>query len=35
MSRNRVLMELFGAKKEKVTGDWKKVCNNSCNDLCR
>ena len=30
---NRVLRRIFGPKRDKVTGEWKKLCNEELNDL--
>ena len=30
---NRVLRELFGAKRDEVTGEWRKLHNEELNDL--
>jgi ribosomal protein L10 len=31
--KNRVLGRIFGPKRDKVTGEWKKLCNEELNDL--
>jgi hypothetical protein len=31
---NRVLMRIFGPKKEEVPGEWRKLHNEKLNDLC-
>ena len=33
MSENRVLRGIFGAKKDEVTGEWRKLHNEELNDL--
>ena len=33
MFENRVLREIFGAKRDKVTGEWRKLRNEELNDL--
>jgi hypothetical protein len=30
---NRVLKSIFGVKRDEVTGEWKKLCNEELNDL--
>jgi hypothetical protein len=32
--KNRVLSRIFGPKKDKVTGVWKKIHNEELHDLC-
>jgi hypothetical protein len=31
---NRVLRLIFGAKRDEVTGEWRKLHNEELNDLC-
>jgi len=31
---NRVLRKIFGTRKDKVTGEWRKLHNEELNDLC-
>ena len=33
VSENRVLRRIFGPKRDKVTVEWKKLCNEELNDL--
>ena len=33
MFENRVLREIFGTKRDEVTGEWKKLHNKELNDL--
>ena len=33
MSENRVLRRIFGAKRDEVTGEWRKLHNDELNDL--
>jgi len=34
VSENRVLRRIFGAKRDAVTGEWRKLHNEELNDLC-
>jgi hypothetical protein len=31
---NRVLRKIFGPKRDEVTGEWRKLHNEECHDLC-
>jgi len=31
--KNRVLMRIFGSKRDEVTGEWRKLYNEEVNDL--
>jgi hypothetical protein len=33
VSENRVLRRIFGPKRDKVTGEWRKILNEKLNDL--
>ena len=30
---NRVMRRIFGSKRDEVTGEWRKLCNEELNDL--